>query len=338
MPLIILYACTVLLVLSTCCVFLATYSQNATLSLLENFGKNMWFKNLKLFRLNPDWTITAQDLEEKLQANAFVEGSPGQETKLGWVSPLEHSGLVYELGQYYFLTLQAEKKLLPASVINQFAREKAIEIEEQQGYKPGRKQMKEIKEMVTDTLIPKAFSIFRQTRACLDLEKHWLYIDAGTASKADEVISLLVKALDPVPIQSFMTEVSPSTAMTEWIFSDEATEGFNIEPQTEFKSTQEDRATVRFTNVIPSQEEVSKHIESGKVVTKLGLTWRDRVSFVLHDTLEIKRIQALEILDEQRNPTGADDVERFEADMTLMCKEFSAFLDDLTVALGGEKK
>lgn len=338
MPLIILYACTVLLVLSTCCVFLATYSQNATLSLLENFGKNMWFKNLKLFRLNPDWTITAQDLEEKLQANAFVEGSPGQETKLGWVSPLEHSGLVYELGQYYFLTLQAEKKLLPASVINQFAREKAIEVEEQQGYKPGRKQMKEIKEMVTDTLIPKAFSIFRQTRACLDLENHWLYIDAGTASKADEVISLLVKALDPVPIQSFMTEVSPSTAMTEWIFSDEATEGFNIEPQTEFKSTQEDRATVRFTNVIPSQEEVSKHIESGKVVTKLGLTWRDRVSFVLHDTLEIKRIQALEILDEQRNPTGADDVERFEADMTLMCKEFSAFLDDLTVALGGEKK
>ena len=76
----------------------------------------MWFKNLKLFRLNPDWKITAQDLEEKLQANAFIEGSPGQDTKLGWVNPLEHSGLVYELGQYYFLTLQAEKKLLPASV------------------------------------------------------------------------------------------------------------------------------------------------------------------------------------------------------------------------------
>ena len=298
----------------------------------------MWFKNLKLFRLNPNWTITAQDLNEKLQANAFIEGSPGQETKLGWVNPLENSKLVYELGQYYFLTLQAEKKLLPVSVINQFAREKAIEIEEQQGYKPGRKQMREIKEMVTDTLIPKAFSIFRQTRVCLDLENHWLYIDAGTASKADEVISLLVKVLDPVPIQSFMTEVSPSTAMTEWIFSDEATEGFNIEPQTEFKSTQEDRATVRFTNVIPSQEEVSKHIESGKIVTKLGLTWRDRVSFVLHDTLEIKRIQALEILDEQRNPTGADDIERFQADMTLMCKEFSGLLEDLTAGLGGEKK
>lgn len=305
---------------------------------MENLGKNMWFKNLKLFRLNPDWKITAQDLEEKLQANAFIEGSPGQETKLGWVSPIEHSGLVYELGQYYFLTLQAEKKLLPASVINQFAREKANEIEEQQGYKPGRKQMREIKEMVTDTLIPKAFSIFRQTRLCLDLENHWLYVDAGTASKADEVISLLVKALDPVPIQSFMTEQSPSTVMTEWIFSDEASEGFNIEPQTEFKSTQEDRATVRFNNVIPSPEEVSKHIESGKIVSKLGLTWRDRISFVLHDTLEIKRIQALEILDEQRNPSGADDIERFEADMTLMCKEFSGLLEDLTMALGGEKQ
>ena len=232
----------------------------------------MWFKNLKLFRLNPDWTISAQDLEEKLQAHAFVEGSPGPDTKLGWTTPLAESGLVYELGQYYFLCLQAEKKLLPASVINQFTREKALEVEEQQGYKPGRKQMREIKEMVTDTLIPKAFSIFRQTRVCLDLENHWLYIDAGTAAKADEVISLLVKALDPMPIQSFMTEVSPSTAMTEWIFSDEAPAGFNLEPQVEFKSTQEDRATVRFSNVIPGQEEVTKHIESGKIVTKLGLT------------------------------------------------------------------
>lgn len=298
----------------------------------------MWFKNLKLFRLNPDWSISAQDLEERLQANAFVEGSPGQDTKLGWTTPLEESGLVYELGQYYFLCLQAEKKLLPSSVINQFAREKALEIEEQQGYKPGRKQMREIKEMVTDTLIPKAFSIFRQTRVCLDLENHWLYIDAGSAAKADEVISLLVKALDPMPIQSFMTEVSPSAAMTEWIFSDEAPAGFNLEPQVEFKSTQEDRATVRFTNVIPGQEEVTKHIESGKIVTKLGLTWRDRVSFVLNDTMEIKRIQALEILDEQRNPGGADAVERYEADMTLMCKEFSGLLADLTDALGGEKK
>ena len=48
--------------------------------------------------------------------------------------------------------------------------------------------------------------------------------------------------------------------------------------------------------------------------------------------------QALEILDEQRNPTGADNIERFEADMTLMCKEFSGLLEDLTTALGGEKK
>lgn len=298
----------------------------------------MWFKNLKLFRLNPEWSISAQELEEKLQAHAFVEGSPGTETKLGWVPPLAESGLVYELGQYYFLTLQAEKKLLPASVINQFTREKALEVEEQQGYKPGRKQMRELKEEVTDTLIPKAFSIFRQTRACLDLENNWLYIDTGTASKADEVISLLVKALDPVPIQSFMTEVAPSTAMTEWIFTDTVSDAFNIEAQAEFKSTQEDRATVRFTNVLPSQEEVTQHIESGKIVTKLGLTWRDRISFVLHDTLEIKRIQALDILDEQRNPSGADEIERYEADMTLMCKEFSALLEDLTAVLGGEKQ
>ena len=296
----------------------------------------MWFKNIKAFRLNPDWAISAEELETLLEERAFVAGAMGAETNLGWISPHKESGLVYPVGKYLFITLQVEKKLLPASVIKQFTDEKAAEIEEQQGYRPGRKQLKEIKEMVTDALLPKAFSTFRQTRVCLDLENHWLYIDAGTAAKADEVISLLVKALDPMPIQSFMTEVSPSTAMTEWAFNDEAPNGFTLDPLAEFKSTQEDRATVKFNNVSPAKPETERHIESGKVVTQLGMTWRDRISFVLHSDSTIKRIQTLEIMQEKASQAEHDQ-ERFDADMTLMCSEFDDLLTDLVNSLGGFK-
>lgn len=295
----------------------------------------MWFKNLKVFRLNPDWTITAEELEAALQVRAFVEGNASDTTNLGWVSPLKDSGLVHPVGKRLFITLQAESKLLPASVIKQFVDEKAVEIEEQQGYKPGRKQMKEIKDMVTDELLPRAFSVFRQTRACLDLENHWLYIDAGTASKADEVISLLVKALDPMPIESFMTQVQPKDAMTEWVFNDEV-EGFYLEPLTEFASMFDTPGTVNFNNVSPGPEETTKHIESGKRVTKLGLTWRDRISFVLHSDSTIKRIQALEIVQEKASQAEHDQ-ERFDADMTLMCSEFDGLLTDLVSSLGGFK-
>ena len=41
-------------------------------------------------------------------------------------------------------------------------------IEEQQGYKPGRKQMKQIKEAVTDELLPRAFALRRHTFAWID--------------------------------------------------------------------------------------------------------------------------------------------------------------------------
>ncbi|WP_028357874.1 recombination-associated protein RdgC [Brackiella oedipodis] len=297
----------------------------------------MWFKNLKIYRLNPNWHITAEALSEALQPHAFNPGNPGRDTQFGWVPVMADADLVYGLQNVLFLSLKAEKKLLPASVINQFAREKAKEVEEQQGYRPGRKQLKEIKELVTDTLLPKAFSIYRETRLYLDLEHHYLVIDAASPTKADEVISQLVKVLNPMPIQSYMTAISPSTAMTEWLYTDQAPAGFSIDPHTEFKSTQQERATIRFANITPEQSEVAKHVESGKICSKLGLTWQDRVSFVLDDTLTLKKITPLELLSEEKELGSFDETEQFDADMTLMSRTLAQLLQDLTEALGGLK-
>src|SRR5690606_2487577 len=140
---------------------------------------------------------------------------------LGWVSTREGSGLVHALDGQYLITLRADKKLLPTTVINQFAKVRAQELEEQQGFKPGRKQMKEIKEQVTDELLPKAFSVYRDTRVWLDLENHWLVIDAAAAAKSDEVLGLLAKSMDTLPVSPLHVEQSPASAMTNWLISDE---------------------------------------------------------------------------------------------------------------------
>ena len=54
--------------------------------------------------------------------------------------------------------------------------------------------MKEIKERVTDELLPRAFSVYRDTRVWIDPQNHWLVIDAAASAKADEVIGLLASA------------------------------------------------------------------------------------------------------------------------------------------------
>ncbi len=187
------------------------------------------------------------------------------------------------------------KKLLPASVVNQVAKSRAQEAEERQGYKPGRKQMKDIKEAVTDELIPKAFSIFRDTRVWIDPVNRWLLIDTTSAAKAEEVLALLSKSIDSFPLQPVQVPQSPAAAMTCWLAADEAPAGFTIDQDTELRATGDSRAAIRYVRQSIEAAEVRKHIDEGKQCTRLAMTWRDRISFVLTEALTLKRIAPLDV-------------------------------------------
>lgn len=294
----------------------------------------MWFKNLKVFRLPDDWRPTQDGLEILLKGQAFQPGNRLGMQSMGWVPPCR-GGLVHAINGQYLLSLRVEKKLLPASVVNRHVKEKCLEVEDQQGYRPGRKQTKEIKEQIIDELLPKAFAVQKDTRVWLDTKNHWLVIDAASAGKSDEVIGMLAKIFDPLPVQSLFTELSPAQAMTDWLVADEAPANFTIDQDTELCSSAENGATVRFIKQQPDHHDTSKHIQSGKQCTRLALTWADRISFVLNELLDIKRVTPLDILKENTD-SNMDEAERFDADMTLMCAELAKLLDDLVLALGGE--
>lgn len=121
-----------------------------------------WFKSASIYSLTAPMD-GADLLAERLAPLAFEPGSSIEMQRLGWVPPREGGALVHAVGEHYLIALRSEKKLLPSSVVNQVAKAKAQEIEEQQGYKPGRKQMREIKEAVTDELLPRAFALRRDT-------------------------------------------------------------------------------------------------------------------------------------------------------------------------------
>ena len=84
-------------------------------------------------------------------------------------------------------------------------------------------------------------------------------------------------------------------------------------------------------------KEIRDHIAAGKTATRLGLTWKDRISFVLTDQLHIKRINFLDILNDESAGASTDEAEKFDIDFALMTGELSLLLDDLVKALGGEK-
>ncbi len=298
----------------------------------------MWFKNLQIYRLTAPWTMTSEQLEASLASQTFSAGTSVEMQTQGWTSPRENGMLVHTVNRQLLLELATEKKLLPATVVNQVSKARAAELEEQQGFKPGKKQMKEIKEQVTDELLPRAFSIRRSTRVWIDPVNGWLVVDAASPAKADEVFKLLLKSLEQLPFASLRTERSPLSAMTDWLAADEAPGGFTVDQDTELRATGEGKATVRYVRHTLEAEDVRRHIAGGKQCTRLAMTWSDRVSFVLTESLAIKRVAPLDVLKENTDSMARDDNERFDNDFMLMTGELAKMIADLVQALGGEEQ
>jgi len=298
----------------------------------------MWFKNLQLHRFSAPWMLSAEEVETCLARHAFFPGTSLEPQTQGWAAPRDNGPLVHCVGKQMLLVLRTEKKLLPATVVNQVTKARAVELEEQQGFKPGRKQMRELKEQVTDELLPRAFSIRRDTRVWIDPVNGWLAIDAAGTAKADEVRGMLFKAIEPLPLVGLHVNQSPVAAMTEWLSSDTAPAGFSIDQEIELQSSAESKATVRYVRHPLDPEDLQRHIAAGKRCTRLAMTWNYRVSFVMTESLAIKRVAPLDVIKEQADGSMRDEDERFDADFALMAGELAQLLADITDALGGERQ
>ena len=297
----------------------------------------MWFKNLQIYRLPVPWDMSAERLEEQLARKPFHPcGSQDMESR-GWLSPLGNEVLVHAIGGQFLICLGFEHRLLPSAVVKQEADERAEELAEQQGYKLGRKQMKELREQVTQELLPRAFTRRRRMFAWIDPINGWLVVDAASQSKAEDVLEQLRHTLDSLPLTLLRTELSPTSAMADWLAGSEPPEGFTIDQDCELRSVAEDKAAVRYVRHPLEGEEVKGHLEAGKLPTRLALTFDDRISFVLTEKLEIKRLDFLDIVRDQIGDGDKDDAEAlFNAEFALMTGELAHLLPAVVAALGGE--
>jgi len=296
----------------------------------------MWFRNLQVHRFTPDASSSPENLADQLRHQAFQPcGSLARESR-GWIPPRGDERLVYTGHGQWLLALGVEQKLLPASVVRQTVEARAAELEQRMGVKPGRKRLRELKDEVTDELLPRAFSRYRTTFAWIDPVHGWLVIDAASPKKSGEFLEVLRKSLDDFPFAPLETERSAGAAMTEWLTVGDAPPGFSIDRECELQSPLEERATVRYANhPLTDTAEIRNHIAAGKVPTRLALTWRDKVSFVLTDKLEVKKVKLLDIAATEAEGDADSAEERFDADFMLMTGLLDRFLGELVEAIGG---
>ena len=294
----------------------------------------MWFRNLQVFRLQNPGELAVEAIEEQLSNHPLQPCSSSVPTSLGWVPPCADGALVRSVNRQWLLALGIEQKLLPSSVVKQHVKDRAQLIEENEGRRVGRRELRDLQEAVTRELLPRAFVRKRTTHCWIDPVNGWLVIDAAAPAKADEVIELLHKSVDKLSISPLKVVQSPSSAMTGWIAKGAAPAGFSIDQDMELRSAE--NAVVRYAKHPLDGEEIPGHIAAGKVVTRLGMTWGDKISFVLDDKLQLKRLSFLDILKESTDGQAENEEERFDLDFALMAGELAHLFGDLLAALGGE--
>ena len=297
------------------------------------------FKNVMMYRLLAPWSSSSDPLQQALETARYVECSGSQEKSVGWVEPrgVAQGPLLEVVAGQWMLKLMVETKVVPASVVKRRAQEQIAQIEASTGRKPGKKETRQIQDDVRLSLLPMAFTKQGSILVWIDPAAALLVLDTASQAKADEVLTCLTKAIDGFAVKLIDTQTSPAAAMAHWLAEKEAPPGFSVDRECELKAADESKAVVRYTRHPLDTDEVCEHIAKGKRPTRLALTWNDRVSFVLTEGLQLKKVAVLDVVLEAAASLASDGKDdNFDADVAIATGELQKLIPDLMEALGSE--
>lgn len=275
-----------------------------------------------------------------MDAARFTPCTATQEKSVGFVEPRGHGHgpLVESINGHRILKLKISTKTVPAAEIRKKAQEAADRIEAETGRKPGKREMKSLQDEAKLSLLPDAFAKEAVVVVWHDPSTNLVVTDAVSQSKLDDVITLMVRTFVGLALTPLQTNIAPQTAMAQWLLAaspDEWPQGISVERECELRASDESKARVKFTHHHLQNDDVRRHIKEGKLPTRLALSWDGRITFVLSDTLQLKKLTYLDGVFDSRSAQQGDDYDPFDADVSLATGELGKALQGLFDALGG---
>jgi len=153
-------------------------------------------------------------------------------------------------------------------------------------------------------------------------------VDASSDASAEVFLACLRKCINSLPVVP-LAKTQQQHVLTDWIMKD-APEGFELLDEAEFQSTADDGGIIRVKKQDLDAEEVLGHIQAGKLVHKLGVSYQDRMTCIIAEDLSIKRLKFTDLVLEQNQDIDKDNLAaKLDADFVLFTSEIKNFVSDL---------
>ena len=294
----------------------------------------MFFRNLTLFRFPP--TTKLDELDTGLEECKLKPVGPLELSSRGFISPFgrDAEAMSHRIQDAIWLSVGGEDRLLPGSVVNDMLAKKLAEIEQKEGRKPGSRTRKRLKDELIVDLLPRAFIKPSRTDALLDLEHGIVVVDTSSRKSGENVVSEIRRALGSFPALPLNAEVAPRSILTGWLAGEPLPEGLTLGDECELRDPMEQGAVVKCQRMELQGDEINKHLETGKQVTRLALNLDDHVSFVLGEDLVIRKFKLLDGAVDSLENTERDDLRaELDARFALMSGEVKRLFNVLEPAL-----
>ncbi len=299
----------------------------------------MWFKNVRAYRLTSPFDLSPEQLGELLATRGFQPCAKSQALSLGWVPPLggETEALVHAAGGRILLKLKREEKLLPSTVVREQLEQKIAVIEEEQARKVYRKERLTLKDEIIQDCLPRAFTRSGAVFAYIDTRANWVFVDASSAARAEELLNLLRECVGNFPVVLPQVNQSPAACMTGWLAHQSLPDDFALGEECELREPGEEGGVVRCRGVDLLSEEVEMHLNAGRQVVKLALDWEERVSLLMAEDLCLRRLKfSDELVKENEDIPESEMAARMDADFALMSDAITTLQERVLALFGGE--
>jgi len=290
----------------------------------------MWFRNLHLYRLTKPFELSPEELDEKLAEKRFEPCGRQAEESVGWISPIHRSRdyLVHAASGCTLICMRREQKVIPASAVKEALEERVNAIQDETGRKVYSKEKQSLKEDILSLMLPKAFIRSTHIFAYIDTKRGYLVINAGSDKVADLFFELLVETIGSFGAVKLISDENPALILNHWV-EQGLPEGWELTGDYELKDPKDERVA-KFKDNEAENIVIGDLLEDGYWVNKLGFRYKGQLRGMLQPELVVKSIKFTdELLAENEDVDGEDELVKFDADFALMTRTLGDFIKDI---------